>query len=223
MTEAFFGLVQRRFSEYCEVETIISPSVTNLDAASPLDQLHLLISGYPSNLALAGVEWTALGTANPAQRDPEATRAGLIHITPAAKSSAEDILRVVSAVEQNASRLGLPTLPMTVNAVDQCTTVVIVSIGFAASAAKSAKLKARKLEQKLRDLGILPYRIGLGQEDWMPTPSDEARLVHRKIRAAFDPSRTFATSKYDIASRNSRLGVKHLRNVRVTAEQKEAA
>jgi 4-cresol dehydrogenase (hydroxylating) flavoprotein subunit len=201
ITEAAFKLIRIRLQDYCEVETIFAARDSASDGGSAMEQLHLLISGYPSNLALAGVEWTALGTANPKQSDPEATGAGLIHVTPATRSSTEEILRVISAIEQNASRLDLESLPMTVNVVDQLTTVIIVSIGFPANAAKRFKDKARKLEARLFEMGVTPYRIGLGQEEWIPMASNEARVLYRKLRSVFDPSRVFAASKYEATYR----------------------
>jgi 4-cresol dehydrogenase (hydroxylating) len=197
MTKACFSLIRDRLQNLCEIETIFASRCSASDDGSPMEQLHLLASGYPSNLALAGVEWTALGTANPQQRDPEKTGAGLIHVTPSTSSSSSAIQRAVLTINEGAGRLGLGRLPLTVNLVDQCTTVVIVSIGFPAREASKFRSKARKLEAYLRQAGVMPYRIGLGQEGWPPRASAEAAVLHRKLRSVFDPFRVFAVSKYE--------------------------
>jgi len=199
MTETYFSLIRDRLQNLCAIETIFASRGSASDDGSPMEQLHLLASGYPSNLALAGVEWTALGTANPQQCDPEKTGAGLIHVTPSTSSSASAIQRAVLAIKEGAGRLGLGPLPMTVNVVDQCTTVVIVSIGFPLREASKFRAKARKLEAHLRQAGLMPYRIGLGQEGWPPRASAEVAALHRKLRSTFDPFRVFAVSKYEAA------------------------
>jgi 4-cresol dehydrogenase (hydroxylating) len=204
ITEACFTLIRHRLQDLCQIETIFASRGPASDGGSPMEQLHLLASGYPSNLALAGVEWTALGTSNPQQRDPEKTGAGLIHVTPSTSSSASAIRRAVSVIEEGARTLGLRNLPMTVNVIDQCTTIVIVSIGFPAREASKFRSKARSLEAHLRQSGLMPYRIGLGQEDWPPRASEQASALHRKLRSTFDPFRVFAVSKYEAASAASR-------------------
>ena len=197
MTEACFSLIRNRLHNFCEIETILASRRSASDDGSPLAQLHLLASGYPSNLALASVEWAALGTSNPRQCDPESTGAGLIHVTPSTSSSSDAIRRAVSVIEESAILLGLEPLPMTVNVVDQCTTVIIVSIGFPGRDAARFRSKARVLEGQLRRKGLMPYRIGLGQEDWPLRASAEATIFHHNLRATFDPCRVLASSKYE--------------------------
>jgi hypothetical protein len=128
--------------------------------------------------------------------DPESTGAGLIHVTPAVDSSLGEIQRCLSIVERSADSIGLGELPITVNIVDQILTVLVVSVGFPANSALSFRRKARALEQNLLEAGIHPYRIGVGQEQWLPNSSTEREVVCRKIQRVLDPGGIFETSKY---------------------------
>jgi 4-cresol dehydrogenase (hydroxylating) flavoprotein subunit len=199
MTQAAFDLIRDRLASFCEVETIFADRASTSDdlARNPMVQLQQLASGYPSNLALPGVEWTALGTSRIHCTDPESVGAGLIHVTPSIAASAPEITRVVGLVEEAAQALGLKHLPMTVNIVDQTFAVLVISIGFPAAEANVFRHKARSLEGILRRAGFMPYRIGLGQEDWISTPSTPARRLYHSLKTIFDPKGILTASKYE--------------------------
>jgi 4-cresol dehydrogenase (hydroxylating) len=199
LTETAFGLIRARMEGFCGIETILAGRDVTDHAAvrSPVEQLQQLASGYPSNLAIPGVEWSALGTATPGATDPEGTGAGLIHVTPAVGSSVGAIGHALELIEDARFDLQLGNLPVTVNVVDLQTTVMVISVSFAASEAEHAKRKARKLEERLQRGGLRPYRIGLGQENWLAPASAGGRAIFKKLKAAFDPLEIFAASKYD--------------------------
>ena len=199
MTETAFGLIRRRMENFCEIETILAGREVTEHAAvrSPVEQLQQLAGGYPSNLALPGVEWSALGTATPGIADPENTGAGLIHVTPAVGSSVDAIKQALQLIQNAGLDLQLGNLPVTVNVVDLQTTVLVISIAFAAIESEHAKQKARKLEERLHQDGLHPYRIGLGQENWLGSAPPAASAVFKKLKATFDPLEIFAASKYD--------------------------
>ena len=198
MTQAAFDLIRERLAGLCEVETIFADRLLPLDGLpmSPTSQLQQLASGYPSNLALPGVEWTALGTSRIDCVDPESTGAGLIHVTPSMAASVSEIIRATQLVETTAPALGLEALPMTVNIVDSTFAVMVISVGFPRTEAYAFVQKARNLEAILSEGGFMPYRIGFGQEEWVPNPSNTDRNLYRNLKATFDPKGILATSKY---------------------------
>jgi 4-cresol dehydrogenase (hydroxylating) len=200
MTEAAFSLIRKRLENFCEVETILAAakSVEWNKVVSPMEQLHQLASGFPSNLALPSVQWASLGTTSDIARiNPESTGGGLIHVTPSIASSDSEIKRALKIVEQVTHALGMGNLPMTVNVVSQSITVLVISICFPAAEAVPFQHKAGILENRFRAEGIMPYRIGLGQEDWIPRASKDTCAVYRRLKEVFDPLKVFAISKYE--------------------------
>ena len=209
-TQVAFDLIRNRLSDFCEVETIFASRIQENDgkSASPMEQLQQLASGFPSNLALPGVEWTALGKSDIHCSDPELTDAGLIHITPSVASSTAEIQRVLRVVDETSQRLGLSSLPMTVNVVDQIFSVIVISVGFPKTEAAAFRRKARQLEAALRTAKVMPYRIGLGQESWLPEISRSAKDLYRQLRETFDPFDVLAASKYEASYRSVQPAVR---------------
>jgi 4-cresol dehydrogenase (hydroxylating) len=199
ITETCFALIRKKLEAFCEIETVLAGgTVTDHEACpSPGVQLQQLASGYPSNLAIPGVAWSALGTARPGRANAEDPHVGLIHVTPAVPSSAASIREALSLVHGSARTLGLGDLPVTVNIVDQVKSVLVISVSFPAAQASAAKTKARALEQRLDQAGLKPYRIGLGQEKWLGHASPTASALWVKLKSVFDPHGVFAASKYD--------------------------
>lgn len=215
MTLTAAGIIEGSLAEFGEIEVILGESDLSIgsSALEPMNQLKQLASGFPSNLALPGVQWSALGKADVTALDPEKTEAGLIHITPAISSSASEIERVVTLLENTADDLDLKPLPITVNMVDSLTTVMVVSLPFVKSEAATAQKKARSIWRALSQAGLRPYRLGLiHDEEWL-APAASASLF-RDIRAALDPSGVFAPSKYEaLFPKRSRV-VSHKRDDR---------
>ena len=103
----------------------------------------------------------ALGRADLSELDPEKTAAGLIHVTPALRSSVADIRRSVALVRDSAQSLDLASLAITVNIVDSLTTVMVISVPFARKDATVVQEKAQALQTALRSAGLGFYRLGL--------------------------------------------------------------
>jgi 4-cresol dehydrogenase (hydroxylating) len=199
ITMAAAGVIEASLSKLGDLEVILGED--NLPApstsSSPMDQLKQLASGFPSNLALPSVQWSALGKADVTVLDPEKTNAGLIHVTPAVPSSATEIGNALRLIESTARELGLQPLALTVNVVDSLTTVIVISVPFIKTEAAPAHIKAQKLWRALSGAGIHPYRLGLGNEQEMGSASRNSADIFNRIRSALDTNGVFAPSKYD--------------------------
>jgi 4-cresol dehydrogenase (hydroxylating) len=199
MTDAAFSLIRKRLGRYCEIEELHASrdAFRDEEIASPMKEFQKLASGFPSSIALAGVEYAALGRADTTNRDPEATGAGLIHVTPSVPSNYKDIKKALRVLSRASESLGLEELPVTVNVVSQFATVLIISVSFPADQASAYRKKARALEARLMEAGLMPYRIGLGQEHWLPAAATSACEVYHCLKTAFDPYHILADSKYE--------------------------
>jgi hypothetical protein len=192
-------VIETSLSKLADLEVILGES--NLPApsaaSSPMDQLKQLASGFPSNLALPSVQWSALGKADLKVLDPEKTNAGLIHVTPAVPSTATEIRKALRLIESTAQELDLSPLAVTVNVVDSLTTVVVISVPFIKTQGALVHEKAQKLWHALSGAGIHPYRLGLGNEHEMGSASQNSVDIFNRIRSALDTNGVFAPSKYD--------------------------
>lgn len=199
ITLAAAGVIETSLSKLGDLEVILGES--NLPApstaSSPMDQLKQLASGFPSNLALPSVQWSALGKADLTILDPEKTKAGLIHVTPAVPSSATEIGKALRLVESTAQELDLWPLAITVNVVDSLTTVMVISVPFIKTQAAPAHKKAQKLWRVLSGAGLHPYRLGLGNEQEVGSASRNSADIFERIRSALDTNGVFAPSKYE--------------------------
>jgi len=175
---------------------------------SPLEQFKQLASGYPSNLALPGVQWCALKRADLTCLDPEKTKAGLIHITPAVATSRREIQRALSVVQNAAKSLALEPLPITVNVVNSRFSVLVISLPFKRPDL-SVHQKAAILQTALRSAGFRPYRLGLDFDSQSSGFSRGSYDLLQRLKDALDPQRVFATSKYELGALK---GTSHLQN-----------
>jgi len=219
LVDAAARVIETNLADLCHIETFLGTANLDVDKPnpSPREQLQLLACGFPSNLALPGVQWSALGRADVSVLDPEKTSAGLIHVTPAIRSSASEIQCIVTLVGDAGQSLNLPPLAMTVNIVDSLTTVVVISVPFPQRDAKHSQEKARALAKLLRNAGIGFYRLGLIRDDGAPLAKRPARRIHAELKRNFDPYNVFAPSKYDslfatpprvsVASHSQRSGI----------------
>lgn len=199
IAEAAARVIQSALAEFGDLEVMTSAAEVNsaTPSRSPMEMLQQLACGYPSNLALPSVQWSALGKADVSILDPEKTQAGLIHVTPCVRSSASEIERAVSLVQGTARDLGMEPLAMTVNVVDALTTVMVISVPFVRGESRCAQQKARKLQAALRKAGVGFYRLGLVQDDEAKGASPPAKKLFARLRRAFDPKGVLAPSKYE--------------------------
>ncbi len=199
LVEAAVGVIQEKLGDSCDLEVIVGAENLDVEKSnpSPVEQLQHLACGFPSNLALPGVQWSAFGQADLSVVDPEKTAAGLIHITPALRSCPTEIEKTVELVRQSGDSLGLPSLAITVNIVDSLTTVLVLSIPFHRKDSAIVQGHARALLNVLRKAGIGFYRMGLIQGSNLRVASKAARQIQRRLRKAFDPHGIFAPSRYD--------------------------
>jgi hypothetical protein len=201
ITEARSKLIHRALGKISELEAFLGGEVEfKRTGCSPLEQFKQLASGYPSNLALPSVQWSALKKADVNCLDPEKTRAGLIHITPAVISSSKVITRALSIVKETAQSLGLEPLPITVNVVSPQFSVLVISLPFKRPDG-SAHQKAGTLQAALTRAGFAPYRVGLDLGA-QPTGFSKASFeLLQEIKKALDPKGIFAASKYEPGSK----------------------
>jgi len=199
LVEAAVRIIRESLGGSCDLEVIVGAENLDVEKSnpSPVEQLQHLACGFPSNLALPGVQWSALGRADLSVIDPEKTAAGLIHITPALRSCPVEIEKIVELVRQSGDSLSLPSLAITVNIVDSLTTILVLSIPFHQKDAGIVQERARALLNILRKAGIGFYRMGIIQGTNLRTASKAARQIHRRLRKAFDPHGIFAPSRYD--------------------------
>jgi 4-cresol dehydrogenase (hydroxylating) len=199
ITMAAAGVIETSLSKLADLEVILgesnwpAPSATS----SPMDQLKQLAAGFPSNLALPGVQWSALGKADLTVLDPEKTNAGLIHVTPAVPSFAIEIGNAVRLLESTAREINLGPLAVTVNMVDSLTTVMVISVPFIKTQAALAHQKAQKLWRAFSRAGLRPYRLGLGNEQEVGSSARSSVDIFNRIKSALDPNGVFAPSKYE--------------------------
>jgi 4-cresol dehydrogenase (hydroxylating) flavoprotein subunit len=193
-------VIQASMTDICDMEVLIGKGMADVHQTgpSPVEQLQQLACGFPSNLALPGVQWSALGQADLSRLDPEATAAGLIHVTPALRSSVADIRRSVALIRKSAQSLDLPDLAITVNIVDSLTTVMVISVPFAREDAAVAQEKAQGLQTAVRNAGLGFYRFGLLQGDGLRPAARAVKRIHAKLKRTFDPHGIFAPSRYDV-------------------------
>jgi 4-cresol dehydrogenase (hydroxylating) len=199
ITTAAAGVIETSLSGLADIEVILGENNLPAPSASspPMDQLKQLAAGFPSNLALPSVQWSALGKADLTVLDPEKTKAGLIHVTPAVPSSATEIGNAVRLLESTARELDLWPLAVTVNVVDSLTTVMVISVPFIKSRAAAALRKAQKLWQVFSRAGLRPYRLGLGNEQEVGSASRNSADIFNRIKSALDANGVFAPSKYE--------------------------
>jgi len=199
MAEAAAQVIQATLAELSDMEVMTGAESGGVvtSSRSPMEMLQQLACGFPSNLALPSVQWSALGKADVSVLDPEKTEAGLIHVTPAVRSSAPEIERILSLLQKATQELDLAPLAMTVNVVDSLTTVLVISVPFVQGHADLAQQKARRLQGILRKAGVGFYRLGLVQDEGLRVSSRPARKLFTKLKRAFDPAGVFAPSKYE--------------------------
>jgi len=195
--------IERALAKISTLEVFLGQSVEfKPDEPSPLEQFKQLASGYPSNLALPGVQWCALKKADLTHLDPEKTKAGLIHITPAVASSRCEIHRALTVVQNTAKSLALEPLPITVNIVNARLSVLVISLPFKRPD-RSAHQKAAILQDALRCAGFRPYRVGLDFASHASGYSRSSIDLLQRLKDALDPQGVFAASKYELGALQS--------------------
>jgi 4-cresol dehydrogenase (hydroxylating) flavoprotein subunit len=159
-----------------------------------------LLQGRPSDLALASVAFGAFGHSSPINMSPEASGAGLIHVTPVVAFRTRAVIEVERLTNEILRRHGYFSVPLSLNALSSRTAALIVSLGFdRRSPAKTAAARAAAdelLEAYIRH-GLMPYRLGLGQADHLPQMDAPWPQIIRGIQRTLDPHGSMAASRYD--------------------------
>ena len=161
-----------------------------------------LCQGIPSNIALPGVSFAALGRVEDSGSQLEKGSAGLIHVAPSCLPKRKDVGQLLNLIEKIQKQHGVSQLPMTINLVNSGMAVVVISIPFARQN-PTDKNKAiefsRAVKKRCCDQGFLPYRLGLGDSTLLPSPSDSRSNLLESLRQVFDPNGILCRSKYESA------------------------
>jgi 4-cresol dehydrogenase (hydroxylating) len=159
-----------------------------------------LCQGIPSNIALPGVSFAALGHVEKDIPHLEKGSAGLIHVAPSCSPKPKDLDQLLALVGETQKQYALSDLPMTINLVNSGMAVVVISITFQRQNAtdKSKAIEfAEALKKSFFTQGFLPYRLGLSDSTLLPTQPASRSALLESLRKVFDPQGILCRSKYE--------------------------
>ena len=185
--------VGRRLAGLATCDLILPASAPGGWMQSLLDLSH----GIPTDIALPGVGFAALGQTENVGTRLEEGLGGLIHVVPACRPV--ELRKLLGLIRATAKKWQPDELPQTINVVNPGTAIVVISVPFRRNdiQGKAQALSlARDLTRQCADRGFVPYRLGLEDADLMPAESCARSRLVEAIRKTFDPKEILCPSKY---------------------------
>ena len=171
-------------------------------ADGALKPLTDLAQGIPSNVALPGVSFAALGQVEPIGLNLEKGMAGLIHVVPTCLPEEVSVRSLLNLIEE--TRLGKKSEPLalTINLVNVGMAVVVISVPLIRTREED-KLQSVDLADTLllncHERGFTPYRLGLNDAETLAAlsrrPTEKDELLQRMVEL-FDPNGILCRSRY---------------------------
>ena len=161
-----------------------------------------LAQGIPSNVALPGVSFAALGQVEPIGLNLEKGKAGLIHVVPTCLPDERSVQLLLSLIEDIRLRKKSEPLALTINLVNVGMAVVVISVPLNRTS-KENTLQAVDLADTLlldcHEHGFTSYRLGLNDAETLASlsgrPTEKDELLQRLVEM-FDPNGILCRSRY---------------------------
>ncbi len=158
-----------------------------------------LTFGKPTDEALHSIYWPQADE-NPFWKEPDKADFGFIYIVPVVPLRKKDIDATLSIIKQIEKLYNLQ-IAITLNPVDAYVLEGVVSFDFNLKSEQDtdkAHQAAQKMIQEFTKIGIIPYRVDIGNYNLVVDEKDIYWQKIKQLKSVFDPNNIISPKRFNI-------------------------